>query len=167
MLDSGRSSQQTAPSLKSPTESHSVRFPLIDLSSETQTTNNNTLATPYEQVASLPTAQNVGSANVAAANSTAKSVRVDHIGFFTQYSLRSSQRQVNPVRSVHLVQYLLCVADSPEITVVRTVEIVIFQKITTHIQKQIQLKQYRLMIFSPDIQIKAQLVSIMDQKLLL
>ncbi|CAF1359859.1 unnamed protein product, partial [Adineta ricciae] len=73
LLDSGRSSQQTAPSLKSPTESHSVRFPLIDLSSETQTTNNNTLAAPYEQVASLPTAQNVGLPNVATANSTTKS----------------------------------------------------------------------------------------------
>jgi hypothetical protein len=66
VFDSVKSSQQTVP-LKSPTETRSVHFPLIDLSNElisitsTMSLNNNNSS--YDQSSNLTLSQNVGLSN--------------------------------------------------------------------------------------------------------
>jgi hypothetical protein len=70
LLDSGKSSQQIAPPLKSPTETRSVHFPSVDSSNES-TTNNSS----YEQSSTFISFQNVGLSNLATSNSIIKSVR--------------------------------------------------------------------------------------------
>ncbi|CAF3722697.1 unnamed protein product [Adineta steineri] len=69
MLDSGRSSQQIVPPLRSPTEIRSVHFPLIDLSNET--TNNNSF---YDQTTVLNPTQNVGLSNISTSISNIRPV---------------------------------------------------------------------------------------------
>jgi hypothetical protein len=70
LFDSGKSSQQTAAPLKSPTEIRSVHFPLIDLSTETTNSNSS-----YEQSSTLISIQNIGLSNAVTSNSIIKSVR--------------------------------------------------------------------------------------------
>ncbi len=69
LLDSSKSSQQPIAPLKSPTEARSVHFPLIDLSTETTTSN-----TSYDQSTILNPSQNVGLSNAVTSNSIIKSV---------------------------------------------------------------------------------------------
>jgi hypothetical protein len=61
--------------LKSPTETRSVHFPLIDLSNELPTNNSS-----YDQSSTLISSQNVGLSNLATSNSIIKSVRKEKKG---------------------------------------------------------------------------------------
>ncbi len=70
LVDSGKSSQQLAPPLKSPTETRSVHFPLNDSSNELPTNNSS-----YEQSTILIPIQNVGLSNIVTSNSIIKPVQ--------------------------------------------------------------------------------------------
>jgi hypothetical protein len=77
LLDSGKSSQQAAPPLKSPTETRSVHFPIVDLSNES-TTNNSS----YDQSSTFISSQNVGLSNQTTMNPNVKPVRKTFSYFF-------------------------------------------------------------------------------------
>lgn len=70
LFDSGKSSQQTAPPLKSPTDARSVHFPSSDFSNDS-TTNNSS----YDQSSTVISSQNIALSNQATSNSIIKSVR--------------------------------------------------------------------------------------------
>jgi hypothetical protein len=108
LLDSGKSSsQQIAPPLKSPTETRSVHFPLIDLSNELPTNN----PSSYEQSSStIISSQNVGLSNQTTSNSIIKSVRKNFEIIFIIFSrislLKSSTNKSSEKRSSNAISAL-------------------------------------------------------------
>ena len=81
LLESGKSSQQPVP-LKSPTESRSVHFPLLDLSNEFTSMSVSSANPTPEASSNFATALNVGLSNTSASNPIIKSVRSPEVDLF-------------------------------------------------------------------------------------